>query len=88
MPWPSTDNSARACSDCLVFIELIRVGESKCLYGERFVRLVGCPTIEKGCPANLVWAFDCAQNGLAHLDEPMVILACNLFAPTVIPEDC
>ena len=37
-------NSARACSDCLALTELTRLGEAKCLYGEKFARLGGQPS--------------------------------------------
>ena len=40
---PTADNSARACSDCLALTELTRLGESKCLYGEKLARLGGWP---------------------------------------------
>ena len=30
-----------ACSDCLAFIKLTRLGELKCLYGEKLARLGG-----------------------------------------------
>ena len=32
---PTADSSARACSDCLALTKLTRLGESKCLYGEK-----------------------------------------------------
>ena len=35
------DNRARACSDCLALTELTRLGEPKCLYGEKLARLGG-----------------------------------------------
>ena len=34
-------NSARACSDCLALTELTRLGEPKCLYGEKLAWLRG-----------------------------------------------
>ena len=34
-------NSARACSDCLALMELTRLGEPKCLYGEKLAQLGG-----------------------------------------------
>ena len=34
-------NSAHACSDCLALTELTPLGEPKCLYGEKLVRLGG-----------------------------------------------
>ena len=34
-------NSARACSDCLALTELTRLGEPKCLNGEKLARLGG-----------------------------------------------
>ena len=34
-------NSARVCSDCLALTELTRLGEPKCLYGEKLARLGG-----------------------------------------------
>ena len=34
-------NSARACSDCLTLTELTRLGEPKCLYGEKLARVGG-----------------------------------------------
>ena len=34
-------NSARAYSDCLTLMELTRLGEPKCLYGEKLARLGG-----------------------------------------------
>ena len=37
----SRANSARACSDCLALTELTRLGEPKCLYGEKLARLGG-----------------------------------------------
>ena len=39
--WLSNDNRARACSDCLALMELSRLGEPKCLYGEKLTRLGG-----------------------------------------------
>ena len=43
--WPPfffpDDNRARACSDCLTLTELTRLGEPKCLYGEKLARLGG-----------------------------------------------
>ena len=35
------DNRARVCSDCLALTELTRLGELKCLYGEKLARLGG-----------------------------------------------
>ena len=34
-------NSARACSDCLALTELTRLGEPRCLYGEKLAQLGG-----------------------------------------------
>ena len=34
-------NSACACSDCLALTELTRLGEPKCLFGEKLARLGG-----------------------------------------------
>ena len=34
-------NSARACSDPLALMKLSRLGEPKCLYGEKLARLGG-----------------------------------------------
>ena len=34
-------NSARACSDYLFLLQLTRLGEPKCLYGEKLARLGG-----------------------------------------------
>ena len=39
--WLSNGNSARACSDRLALTELTRLGELKCLYGEKLTRLGG-----------------------------------------------
>ena len=39
--WLSNANSARACSDRLALTELTRLGEPKCLYGEKLARLGG-----------------------------------------------
>ena len=39
--WLSNDNSARACSDRLALTKLTRLGEPKCLYGEKLARLGG-----------------------------------------------
>ena len=36
-------NSARACSDFLALTKLTRLGEPKCLYGEKLARLGGSP---------------------------------------------
>ena len=33
--------SPHACSDCLALTELTRLGEPKCLYGEKLARLGG-----------------------------------------------
>ena len=41
--WLCNDSSARACSDRLSLTELTRLGEPKCLYGEKFPRLGGRP---------------------------------------------
>ena len=41
--WLCNDNSACACSDRLFLTELPRLGEPKCLYGEKLARLVGSP---------------------------------------------
>ena len=41
--WLSNENSARACSDRLTLTELTRLGEPKCLYGEKLARLGGLP---------------------------------------------
>ena len=41
--WLSNNNSARACSDRLYLTELTRLGEPKCLYGEKLARLGGRP---------------------------------------------
>jgi len=35
------DNRAGACSDCLALTELTRLGEPKCLYGEKLAQLGG-----------------------------------------------
>ena len=37
----SNKNRARACSDRLTLTELTRLGEPKCLYGEKLARLGG-----------------------------------------------
>ena len=37
----SNNNRARACSDRLFLTELSRLGEPKCLYGEKLARLGG-----------------------------------------------
>ena len=37
----SNNNRARACSDRLSLTELTRLGEPKCLYGEKLARLGG-----------------------------------------------
>ena len=39
--WLSNDNSARACSHRLALTEFTRLGEPKCLDGEKFARLGG-----------------------------------------------
>ena len=39
-PFPEP-TAPRACSDCLALTELIRLGEPKCLYGEKLARLGG-----------------------------------------------
>ena len=39
--WLSNDNSARAISDRLALTELTRLGEPKCLYGEKLAWLGG-----------------------------------------------
>ena len=39
----SKTGSSRACSDCLAFTELTRLGELKCLYGEKFAQVGECP---------------------------------------------
>ena len=41
--WLSNGNGARACSDRLALTELTRLGEPKCLYGEKLARLGGRP---------------------------------------------
>jgi len=41
LPEPRADNRAHACSDCLALTELTRLGEPKCLYGEKLTRLGG-----------------------------------------------
>ena len=41
--WLCNENSARACSDLLSLTELTRVGEPKCLYGEKLARIGGRP---------------------------------------------
>ena len=41
--WLCNDNSARACSGRLSLTELTRLGELKCLYGEKLARLGGRP---------------------------------------------
>ena len=41
--WLSNNNRARACSDRLSLTELTRLGEPKCLYGEKLARLGGWP---------------------------------------------
>jgi len=38
---PRAVNRACVCSDCLVLTELTRLGEPKCLYGEKLARLEG-----------------------------------------------
>ena len=35
------DNSVRPCFDCLALTELARLGEPKCLYGEKLAELRG-----------------------------------------------
>ena len=44
----SNGNGARACCDRLALTELTRLGEPKCLYGEKLARMGGDPTIERG----------------------------------------
>ena len=39
--WLCNDNIARVCSARLFLTELTRLGESKCLYGEKLARLGG-----------------------------------------------
>ena len=39
LPEPRAYNIARACSDCLSLTELTRLGELKCLYGEKLAWL-------------------------------------------------
>ena len=41
--WLCNDNSARTCSGRLSLTELTRLGEPKCLYGEKLARLGGRP---------------------------------------------
>ena len=41
--WLSNNNRARTCSDRLSLTELTRLGEPKCLYGEKLARLGGWP---------------------------------------------
>ena len=45
--WLCNDNSGRACSDRLSFTELTRLGEPKCLYGEKLARVGGRPYLRK-----------------------------------------
>ena len=42
-PEPGAENRARACSECLALTKLTRIGEPKCLYGEKLARLGGWP---------------------------------------------
>ena len=44
-------NSTRACSDCLTLAELTRLGEVKCLHGEKMARLGA------SCRANFLFLF-------------------------------
>jgi len=41
LPEPRAENRARACSECLALTKLTRLGEPKCLYGEKLARLGG-----------------------------------------------
>ena len=41
LPEPRADNRAHACSECLALTELARLGEPKCLHGEKLARLGG-----------------------------------------------
>ena len=34
-------NNTRTCSDCLILTKLTRLGEPKCLYGEKLTQLEG-----------------------------------------------
>ena len=45
--WLCDDNSARACSARLSLTELTRLGEPKCLYGEKLARLGERPYYRK-----------------------------------------
>ena len=56
---PTADSSARACSDCLALAELTRLGESKCLYGEKLARLGGGPYHRQR--VNQAFCFSCKQ---------------------------
>ena len=42
--WLCIDNRARACSDRLSLTEWTRLGEPKCLQGEKLARLGSCPS--------------------------------------------
>ena len=41
--WLCNENSARACSNLLSLTELTRLGEPKCLYGEKLARIGARP---------------------------------------------
>ena len=41
LPEPRAEHRARACSECLALRKLTRLGELKCLYGEKLARLGG-----------------------------------------------